>query len=40
MRCIYYGKKGQKFKKFTDDERIEIVGKYLKGSTYERIANE
>ena len=33
-------KKGQKFKKFTDDERTEIVGKYLKGSTYERIANE
>ena len=33
-------KKGQKFKKFTNDERTEIVSKYLKGSTYERIANE
>lgn len=33
-------KKGQKFKKFTDEERAEIVGKYLKGSTYARIANE
>lgn len=33
-------KKGQKFRKFTDEERTEIVGKYLKGNTYERIAKE
>ena len=33
-------KKGQKFKKFTDEERTEIVDKYLKGSTYKRVANE
>mgnify|MGYP004499140351 FL=1 len=33
-------RKGQKFRKFTDEERTEIVGKYLKGSTYERIAKE
>ena len=33
-------KKGQKFQKFTDEERTEIVGKYLEGSTYERIAEE
>ena len=33
-------KKGQKFRKFTDEERTKIVGKYLKGNTYERIAKE
>lgn len=33
-------KKGQKFRKFTDEERTEIVSKYLKGNTYERIAKE
>ena len=33
-------RKGQKFRKFTDEERTEIVGKYLKGNTYERIAKE
>ncbi len=33
-------KKGQRFRKFTDEERTEIVGKYLKGNTYERIAKE
>jgi transposase-like protein len=33
-------KKGQKFRKFTDEERAKIVGKYLKSNTYERIAKE
>ena len=33
-------KKGQHFRKFTDNERAEIVEKYFKGSTYKRIANE
>ena len=34
-------KKGQKFKKFTDEERTEIVGKYLSGKhSYTTLANE
>ena len=40
-RCFYHGKKGQKFIKFTDEERIEIVGKYLSGKyRYKSLANE
>jgi transposase len=35
------GKKGQKYSKFTDEERTEIVKKYIKGnSTYKMIADE
>ena len=34
-------KKGQKFKKFTDEERTEIVYKYLSGKpSYTTLANE
>ena len=34
-------KKGQKFKKFTNEERTEIVNKYLSGKySYERVAKE
>ena len=34
-------KKGQKFNKFTDEERTEIVGKYLSGNYgYHSLANE
>ena len=34
-------KRGQKFLKFSDDERNEIVNKYIKGGTsYQTIANE
>jgi len=33
--------KGQKFRKYTDDERTEIVNKYLSGKYgYEILANE
>lgn len=34
-------KKGQKFKKFTDEEKTEIVYKYLSGKySYTKLANE
>ena len=34
-------KKGQKFIRFTDEERTEIVGKYLSGKySYTTLANE
>ena len=34
-------KKGQKFKKFTDEERTEIVSKYISGKYgYKNLANE
>ena len=34
-------KKGQKFKRFTDEERTEIVDKYISGNYgYKSIANE
>lgn len=40
-RCFYHGKKSQKFIKFTDEERTEIVGKYLSGKYgYKSLANE
>ena len=33
-------KKGQKFRKFTDEERTKIVGEYLKGTSYRILANK
>ena len=34
-------KKGQKFRKFTNEEREEIVSKYLSGKySYEQVAKE
>ena len=33
-------KKGQKFRKFTDEERSKIVGEYLKGTSYRILANK
>ena len=33
--------KGQKFRRYTDEERTEIVGKYLSGKySYTNLANE
>ena len=40
-RCFLIAKKGQKFRKFSDEERTEIVGKYLSGNySYHSLANE
>lgn len=34
-------KKGQKFRKFTDEERTEIVGKYMSGKNgYKSLVKE
>ena len=33
-------KKGQSFKKFSNEERAKIVNDYIKGNTYEKVANK
>lgn len=40
-RCIFMATKGQKFKSYTNEERTEIVTKYLSGKySYASLANE
>ena len=40
-RCFTMALKGQKFIRFTDEERTEIVGKYLSGKySYATLADE
>ena len=40
-RCFSMASKGQKFKNFTDEERTEIVNKYISGKgSYGSIASE
>ena len=40
-RCFSTASKGQKFKKFTEEERAEIVNKYISGKgSYGSIALE
>lgn len=41
MRCFSMASKGQKFIRFTNEERTEIVGKYLSGKYgYRALAKE
>ena len=40
-RCFLMASKGQKFRRFSDEERTEIVNKYLSGKySYQTLANE
>ena len=40
-RCFLMASKGQKFRRFSDEERTEIVGKYLSGKySYTTLADE
>ena len=40
-RCFLMASKGQRFRRFSDEERTEIVNKYLSGKySYQTLANE